>query len=196
MKNFYALFIFFFLFSKAASACDESSISIQSLTGNPDGTYTLVLNACIEMQGIEGIPEDISFEFSPSSVQVQSALPTSFSTFYGDNYVANIMGNILEYNIDFIFPSHNTSVLCDTFTIILSELPNQLVFDSHIGFSAPECVHTVDFCTPTNVQVAETTTSSATITWDAPSAPATKYHVRYRKRGDASYPWSRYIFYK
>ena len=147
MKKAILLTVFSLLlifFPKKGFACDEASAVIVSSVDNGNGTFTFVLDVCVEYLGLEGSPDEWTFEFAGATIQ--SFLPPSVTTGTGDLYTGSIIGggSTLEYATNEIFPSHTGTTFCNTYTITTLGSPTAINIDYHVGF--PGCQTTLGVC--------------------------------------------------
>ena len=141
----FALLLFFILAMKTANACNDSVVSLTSATDNLDGTFTYVIEACPEFNGLEGNPDEWSFTFFPATITINSFTPATVNTTTNDIYTGSASGNVLVYPTSSPIIAHGNNTLCETYTITVTGQATSILVDTHTDDGSPICDHTLTF---------------------------------------------------
>jgi gliding motility-associated-like protein len=171
MKHF--LIILFAFFSLNTFACDKASASLVSETDNGNGTYTYVVNICLEMSDMLGAPD--VFTLTPSggsytSLVANSTTPSSFNN-SGDIYNRSISGSKISYTYSGFIPNSTPSLWCTpTVTFTTNGRPSKITVMTNDNYGGTTCdkVLTIPSCsnpaTPTITTTAATCSAAGTST--------------------------------
>jgi gliding motility-associated-like protein len=121
-------------------ACDGSSASIESIADNGDGTYTLVIDICVEFQDPEGDPNAWAISFN-DALNVVSATPAVVTTSANNDYALSVSGAGAVWTFSGLSPS-NVGPLCFTATLIVDALPItsvDVVTNVNRAGTSPDC---------------------------------------------------------
>lgn len=141
----------FIIIAKTSFSCDDANISLNSQTDNLDGTYTYEFNLCVEMLGLEGIPEWFQIEFLGNTyTSIVSFTPPIISTSSGDDFTGSIIGDAVRYTFPGVFPAHNANLMCATITITTNGEPGSLNINYHDTYG-PSCEETIVFPFPCSI---------------------------------------------
>ena len=115
MKNF--ILAIALLFGTFTYACDDATFTFQSEVDNGNGTYTYTFDICIEMLGLEGIPDWFQVRFSGGSfvdIDNNAWSPDIIQTSYPDDYNATraLSNSAVRWEMQDLFPLHNSNLLC------------------------------------------------------------------------------------
>ena len=138
--------VFFLFLSFKSFACDDSSFSLLNQTNNGDGTYTYEIELCNQMLGLEGIPDGFELAFSGGTfTNVIGFNPSSLFTSGSDEYIGSIegVGTSVLWELQTIFPIHNSNLFCNTITITTQGEPTTIDVDYHQGY--PGCTDQFTF---------------------------------------------------
>ncbi len=141
----YALVVIFILGIKVANACNVSVVTLTSATDNLDGTFTYVIEACPEYNGLEGPPDEWSFTFFPATITINSFTPATVNTSSNDIYTGSASGNVLSYPTGSPLIAHSSNTLCATYTITVTGQATSILVDTHTDDGSPICDHTLTF---------------------------------------------------
>ena len=154
MTNCLSLF-FVLVISLKAFSCDDASFTLINQTDNADGTFTYEVELCIEMLGLEGIPDWFQLEFSGGTFSnVISYSPGSVFTSGGDEYIGSLVnGNIaVRWQVQSIFPTHNTNILCNTYSITTQGQASSIFINYHDTYPSG-CTETFNFPVPSLCEI-------------------------------------------
>ena len=112
MTNCFSL-LFVMVISLKAFSCDDASFSLINQNDNSDGTYTYEVELCLEMLGLEGIPDWFQLEFSGGTFSnVISYTPGSVFTTGGDEYIGSLLNenNPVGWQVKGLFPTQKKKI--------------------------------------------------------------------------------------
>ena len=134
LKNLLTAFLISssFLF-QSVKACDEASVTIVSVVDLGGGQTQYTFDICLEMLGLEGIPDWFSVDFNPNSVNVVSFTPPTVTTSSGDVFTGAILSGNDEVRWTFpgTFPAHNMNLMCFQAVIVITGTPTSIVMNFH-----------------------------------------------------------------
>jgi hypothetical protein len=139
-------FILLNLLVTGSFACDDSSGTLTSVTSNGDGTYTIVIQVCVEFLGLEPNPDEWTILFN-DPLNIISAIPATVTTSTNDDYNLSINGADATWTNNGFFPS-NAGVLCFTATLIVDALPTTTAdVVTNVGQASvwPDCTRIITF---------------------------------------------------
>lgn len=106
------------LVTTTSYGCDEAYLDFNTGTDNADGTYTYTFDLCIEMLGLEGIPDwfeiNLHMMDEGDNEKILSHTNPSILTSDYDVYMAQYRNDStsVRWELQSIFAAHNTSTLC------------------------------------------------------------------------------------
>lgn len=133
--------------SYSVFACDATSTTVNSVTNNGDGTFTVVIRACMEPDDFSGSSTYFLANFA-GGAKVISASPASIT--YSDGTVHNLNAiSGTSSSVQWSGPAVSTFISqdCFTFTIVVNANPTGV--DTENGHSS--CFHTASFPTSTSL---------------------------------------------
>ena len=141
------LISFSFLF-QSVKACDEASVTIVSVVDLGGGQTQYTFDICLEMLGLEGIPDWFSVDFNPNSVNVVSFTPPTVTTSSGDVFTGAILSGNDEVRWTFpgTFPAHNMNLMCFQAVIVITGTPTSIVMNFHDTY--PGCSQNIPLPPP------------------------------------------------
>ena len=154
MTNCFSLLLVMVISLKAFS-CDDASFSLINQTDNSDGTYTYEVELCLEMLGLEGIPDWFQLEFSGGTFSnVISYTPGSVFTTGGDEYIGSLVNgnNAVRWQVQGIFPTHNTNSFCNTFSITTQGQASSILINYHDTYPSG-CTETYNLPVPSACEI-------------------------------------------
>ena len=149
LKQFLLLVILFF--SVDANACNKSSATLISETDNGNGTYTYVVNVCLELGDMIGVPN--TFTLTPSGgtyTSMSTTTPASFNN-SGTIYNKSVAGSVISYTTTDMFPNSTPNVWCvPQVTFTTNGRPSKITVNTSDLYGAATCDHvlTIPSCTP------------------------------------------------
>ena len=147
--------LFVMVISLKAFSCDDASFTLINQTDNADGTYTYEVELCIEMLGLEGIPDWFQLEFSGGTfANVISYTPGSVFTSGGDEYIGSLVNgnNAVRWQVQGIFPTHNTNIFCNTFSITTQGQASSIFINYHDTYPSG-CTETYNLPVPSTCEI-------------------------------------------
>ncbi len=146
MKNLVKILLILSLggWINSSFGCDDGYVILNSETNNGDGTYTYNFTLCIEMLGLEGIPDWAQFDFKDGTfTSISSFSPPTFSTSAGDVYTGAISGSTVRYTLGGAFPAHSSNLLCNTIIITTSGQADSIEVNLHDTYPSADCYRTI-----------------------------------------------------
>lgn len=125
-----------------AEACNKTSATLISCDIS-SGVYTYVFEVCLEFNGLEGSPDAFTLNFV-GAVDIDSFMPAMITTSSSDDYIGTTTGNGIRYATSSLFPGHNTSTLCETYTVTTSEAVTSIIAQVHEGRGDVDCTRVID----------------------------------------------------
>ena len=144
MKNF--ILAIALAFTAVTYACDDANFTFQSEVDNGDGTYTYTFDICIEMLGLEGIPDWFQVRFSGGTfvdIDNNAWSPDVIQTSWPDDYNASrrLSNSAVRWEMQDLLPAHNSNLLCTTgITVTTNGRPENINVNFHDTY--PGCDNT------------------------------------------------------
>ena len=141
--------------SLKAFSCDDASFSLINQTDNSNGTYTYEVELCLEMLGLEGIPDWFQLEFSGGTFSnIISYTPGSVYTTGGDEYTGSLVNgsNAVRWQVQGIFPTHNTNSFCNIFSITTQGQASAIIINYHDTYPSG-CTETYNLPVPSACEI-------------------------------------------
>ncbi|MEZ4910381.1 MAG: hypothetical protein R2774_05935 [Saprospiraceae bacterium] len=147
------MFVILSVFYNKVNACDESSADLVSTVDLGGGQTQYTFDICIEMLGLEGIPDWFSVDFDGAGVNVVSFTPPTVTTSSGDIFTGAIISANDEVRWTFpgVFPAHNSNTMCFTSVIVITGTPTAITVNTHDDYPDADC-HIVISLPPPSLQ--------------------------------------------
>ena len=165
------LFFLLLFFSFNSYACNKSTATLVSETDNGNGTYTYVVNVCLELGDMIGVPN--TFTLTPSGgtyTSLTTTTPASFNN-AGTIYNKSVAGAIISYTTNDMFPNSTPNVWCvPQVTFTTNGRPSKITVNTSDRYGAATCDHVLNIpscsppATPTSTTIAATCLSAGTST--------------------------------